>query len=300
MGGVECDGRQLTNSWAPGTFVIFCHIQKTAGMTVQRYLRKRFSPNLARRVIWRATRDARLHRQLVSAAQARTRTDGFFAGHFCFGMHRHLPHPASYMTFLRDPVKRIVSLYTYSASTPGAFYHAVACRRDLGSFVRDSGLMELDNGMVRFLSGSSDDPFINRAPLGTLTERDLERAKNNLESFFFFVGLQERFDESFLLLGKRLGDRRPRYLQLNATAPRRTPAPVDADILHEIEARNALDRSLYDYAREKLDTTLKSELPDLPARLEDLRLRNERYNRRLQPLYHLSMMLRPRASIYKT
>ena len=42
-----------TNRYDADMFLIFCHIQKTAGMTVQRYIRKCLGPTLMTRALWR-------------------------------------------------------------------------------------------------------------------------------------------------------------------------------------------------------------------------------------------------------
>ncbi|SEQ78487.1 Galactose-3-O-sulfotransferase [Loktanella sp. DSM 29012] len=279
----------------PQTFAIFLHIQKTAGITVQTYLRQRFGPGSLRRMAWRLTRDPRLAGDLRTAARARKTKDRMFGGHFCFGIHRDLPAPASYMTYLRDPVARFVSLYTYSRDTPTAYYHSHARDRDLASFVRDSGLLELDNGMVRFIAGSDDgSAFINRTPVGGVDDAMLATAKRNLETAFFFTGIQERFDESFLLLGHLLGDARPRYLRLNTT--RSGAAPVlDPDTLRAIQDRSQMDRALYDFACQRLDAQLAATFDDLEGTLAQFRTANARYNARMAPLHNALASLRPRS-----
>lgn len=267
---------QLFNQYTTDRFVIFLHIQKTAGMTVQRYLRKRFGPSFLRRAIWRLTGNARIKGSLTDAALARTPKDGFFAGHFCFGIHQYLPQPATYMVFLRDPISRVVSLYKHSRDVPEAFYHQHAKDASLHEFVTESGLMELDNGMVRFIAGSDEDPFINRAPVGTVDEAMLETAKANLDRFCFFVGLQEQFDASFLLLAKKFGDDAPKYLKLNE-ARKRSALAISDETIEAIKRSNRFDFELYDYAKQRLETELGKELPDLEQRLTQLEARNAAY-----------------------
>lgn len=284
----------LRNTIDQNTFVIFLHIQKTAGITVQTHLRQHFRPGLLRRASWRLRKDPRLAADIRRAAEARTKRDGYFGGHFCFGIHQHLPKPASYMTFLRDPVKRVVSLYIYSRDNPDAFYHKHAKGRSLLEFVRDSGLQELDNGMVRFIAGDSDSLFINRTPYGEVDEDLLEIAKSNLERYFFFVGLQERFDESFLLLSRDLVIMRPRYLRLNTARPSSKSTPPDAEVIAEIRKRSQMDQRLYDHVAEHFEQRIQAAFPDREAVMVEFAKQNHAYNARMKPLHNFLIRFRPR------
>lgn len=270
------DSSELFNRYQHNRFVIFLHVQKTAGLTVQRYLRERFGPSLIKRTIWRLTRNARLSGAIIEAAKARTIQDGFFAGHFCFGMHRYLPKPATYMVFLRDPVSRIRSLYWYSREAPDAYYHEHAKRVSFHEFVTQSGLMELDNGMVRFLAGSEDDTFINRAPLGSVDRAMLNQAIHNMDRFCFFIGTQEKFNASFLLLAKKLGDPSPRYLTLNE-AKKSRDRKVTEDTVEAIKKSNKYDIELYEYAKQKLNAEIAKEFPNIEQDLIALERRNAAY-----------------------
>lgn len=280
----------LGNNWEPGRFIVFLHIQKTAGSTVQRYLRTQFGPWAGERLRRKVMKDPRNRSTIVDAAKARTASDGYFVGHFCFGMHRFLPHPATYMTFLRDPLARIVSLYSYSRHTPHAYYHKHAKRYDLVGFVRDSGLMEIDNGMVRFLAGSQTDPFLPRVPVGTVDTDMLDRAKDNLSRYFFFCGIMEQFDESFLLLRHKLGDRSSNYLRMNSRA---LPKPdMDASTRKLIEHRIELDRALYDFACKRFAHEVTATFPDMSKQLARFRASNVRYNSRRQLFYKTLQKIR--------
>lgn len=260
---------------------------------MQRYLRKRFGPNLATRILWRVRKDPRTHsKTLAAAAQARTHKDRYFVGHFSFGMHRHLPSPATYLTFLRDPVQRVISLYKYSREHSHAYYHKQARSSGLEEFCLRSGLLELDNGMVRFIRGAKDEDFVNRTPFGLLERDDLETAKRNLDHHFFFLGLQERFDESFLLLAKYLGDRQPRYLRLNEAKSSKKEESIKPEVVDAIRQNNLLDLELYEYAQNRLNRDLAESFVDLEQELSLFEARNAAFNKRVGRLYRLSRLTR--------
>jgi len=272
--------------------VIFVHIQKTAGMTVQRVLRKRFGPSLPVRIYRKLTKDPRYNGDVFTALKSRTAADGFYAGHNCFGIHRHLPKPALYMTFLRDPVSRCISLYEYSKHTPHAFYHKHARNRDLESFLFETGLMECDNGMVRFIAGSETDLFVNRTKFGEIDDQLLETAKRQLDTQFFFLGLQEEFDSAFLLLAKMLGVANPVYLRLNDQSARKQSSDARGgksrtpqEIRDRIAAGQRFDQALYDHAKARFQSDLAHWLPNLDAELDAFRDRNTRYNAMMAKIY---------------
>ncbi len=263
----------------PAHFIIFLHIQKTAGMTMQQALRRRFGPNLASRVLWRLTIDPKRSASLEEAMRARKSPDRFFAGHVCFGAHRFLPQPFLYMTFVRSPVSRIISLYRYSRSTPHAYYHKQANFYDLEGFVFESGLMELDNGQTRMIAGSNEDFFINRRPLGAVDDELLNMAKVNLEKHFFFVGIQERFDESFLLWARKIGWGTPSYLSANLRTDKLAQQGLDLTLVARIAEKNSVDSALYDYCLRRFEEEWAQALPDRDEALAELTARNTRYAR---------------------
>lgn len=291
MVGTNAD---LLNVYSEGSFLIFLHIQKTAGMTLQRYLRNLYGPGTARRLLWRILKDQRTHAATIGdAARSRVMRDRYFLGHFSFGMHQNLPRPATYMTFVRKPVDRLVSLYRYSKHNVHAYYHKQARDADFEDFCFNSGLLELDNGMVRFIMGCDEGQFINRAPFGTLDDCALTKAKRNIDESFFFVGVQERFDESFLLLAKLLGDPAPRYLKLNVAKMGSTMDEVIApEVIKRVQHSHQLDQELYEYCASRLSNELELRFTDLQHDIYELQRRNLSYNRLGEPFSNLSRRFR--------
>lgn len=273
-------------SAAQDPFLIFLHIHKTGGMTLQRMLRRRYGPGL----LGRAARAARFlaspgaHPRLKESFLATCPRDRFVAGHFCYGAHELLPTPSTYVTMLRRPVERLVSLYHHSRLQPAAFYGAQARRFTLEQFLLDCRLMELDNGQLRFILGESDDLFINRTPFGHCTAAMLDRAKDHIDRHFSVVGLLERFDESVLLMRHKLRWSNAYYLRVNeGRAP--GAAPLSPDLYQEVARRNHLDLQLYDHARQRLDLEIDRLGPPFQEELRRFRARNRLFNRALSPLY---------------
>ncbi len=222
---------------------------------------------------------------LEQQLQQKGKTDRYAVGHFCYGVHRFLPQPFTYMTFLREPVARIISLYNYSKTNSTAYYHPQALNQSLEEFALETQLMELDNGQTRFIAGDSEDCFINRTQIGKCSQTLLETAKQNIEAHFSFVGLTDYFDHSVLLLQKMMGWESALYLRRNSTSVK-TRDFVSEDVKRKIAERNFLDVALYRHAENLLIGQLESYgLQDGSASLESFRRENTKFNARIGPLY---------------
>ena len=133
-----------------------------------------------------------------------------------------------FFTFLRNPVDRIVSEYNY-CRTPAHPPHEEFSERfpTLLDFVRDP--RESDKLSRQYL--------FNEVPATA------DDAVAMMASRYVFVGTQERYPASFLLLSAMLGQPAlPRQRVRVATQPRE---PLPADLRSEILARNQMDMAIY-------------------------------------------------------
>lgn len=189
-------------------------------------------------------------------------------GHFFFGLHRRVTRPATYVTLLREPVERVVSLYwhCWQEGRPG----------DLEEFML-RGLRETDNDQTRRISGISP-------PFGECTVEMLERAKCNLTQHFSVVGTTEKFHETLVLLQRYLRWNEapvylPRVVNLNRTKG-------DAPKPHEIcliAKQNEFDLALYKFAENLLKKKISEEGPAFDRNLEEFRSRQAAFLRRYPP-----------------
>jgi hypothetical protein len=90
----------------------------------------------------------------------------------------------------------------------------------------------------------------------------LEKAKDNLQRYFSFVGLSDRFSDGLILLKHLFGWKFSSYSTYRKSRGRPKSASLDPAILAEIERRNQFDRELYEFGtkifveaidRERLD-----------------------------------------------
>jgi hypothetical protein len=198
--------------------------------------------------------------------------------HLAFGLHRQLDGPATYVTMLREPVDRMISLYYFTLQDDYRAIHREA-RESLSSleaFVAGGALLETDNGQVRRLSGQP-------AEFGRCTSEMLELARLNIRDHFALVGLSERFDESLLLMRERFGWGPVFYLREKTTARRParrdlSPATVEAILEH-----NRLDLELYRFAEQLHAELVARAGPDFQAEVQAFGALNAELTRRAGP-----------------
>ena len=175
-------------------------------------------------------------------------------GHMSFGLHTYLPGPSTYITFLRDPVDRVISLYYFVLRTPQHFAHEAVTRAtmSLEDFVTSGVMRQTDNDQTRLLSGVGAE-----AGFGDCTRQMLSKAQENLRTFFDVVGLVERFDETLILLKRTFGWGWPFYVRRNVTKSRPYRKVPPSRVIDLISQRNHLDLELYQYARKIMQKQLQ-------------------------------------------
>lgn len=162
-------------------------------------------------------------------------------GHFAFGLHEYLDRPARYMTMLRDPIQRVLSLYHHMRQ-----FKRIDPEMTVERFVSEPHVQEACNDQTRRLAGEC---VANACDRSTLT-----RAINNMESAIDIVGVTERFDASVLLAKKKFAWTVDiHYVPKLVNVARRTNPSEDLAQIMCIKQHNMLDLELYRYANQLLD-----------------------------------------------
>ena len=216
--------------------IAFVHIEKTGGTTVKFILRN----SLGLRHCDVVTQNPN---GVFSDQELRFAKRVFFnlqsiSGHSLRHPTAHLSGDIQFFTFLRDPVERVVSKYQEARQT--RWWRRKRYRRE--GYKKPS--------FDEFIHKKNNSNVQTKRIAGVV---DLDKAKEEIDNNYFFVGLTERFQESIKALQKlcpyKIDTRyEPLRVARDNTIKREVLNNSAAyDLL--VEA-NAVDIELYDYVRE--------------------------------------------------
>lgn len=193
-------------------------------------------------------------RTVTKVKRGRVKGARVTVGHVPYSVyHEHLPADTLYVTFLREPIDRVLSHYyrqhRKNKRAPERHQHRIETGKDKPG-TRASSIEEaltelrmepIRNLMTRLLC---DDPTPPELP-----DSALDAAKEDL-SRFAFVAIQERFDESLVLLERRIElpvvtYGKSRHVSVGGARPRPSETPdAQRELILE---HNAMDAELYDF-----------------------------------------------------
>ena len=219
--------------------VIFIHVPKAAGTTVNRLIEREYPlfkifsvdpvfSNWSRRHLW-------------SLPPERLKRFRIFKGHMPFGLHKILPQPATYFAVFRDPISRVISAFYFMRNymLHPQYWKFRRLNWQLEDFVRNS---PRDNVQTKMVAGA---PYE-----GLCTPEIFAQAKHNLRNHFSVVGLSERFEDSLALMKIRYGWKLDSYHSFNITRSRPRKRELPQAILDLIADKNSFDIALYQLASE--------------------------------------------------
>ncbi len=231
--------------------LFFLHIPKTGGIAFSHHLQNQFgAQNVCPAKFWP---------EFTDMPHSTRCQYGLISAHLSFDIWRYLDHQPSYLTLLRHPVERVLSMYDFQRHFVGIFgvehnHDEVAAlqrkvqsevARGLLSFLRspdESVRLAVSNAQTLLIAGG------NPRSMPEAVEQDmLEKAKGNLREFAF-VGLTERMQQSLNLLSYSFGWLPRESITLNDTPHRVNRSDLPPDIVELIAEMNRLDLELYRYA----------------------------------------------------
>jgi hypothetical protein len=261
--------------------LIFVHIPKTAGSTLNYIIESHFTPeNSFGTSMTRHHPEGTLDGFMALSPEQRAPIR-LLNGHMGFGLHERLPRSAAYVTILRHPVERVLSHYAYECQEPTSPIHEQlrSGEADLKDFVYYyATAAEADNLQTRILSGNW-----HKRGYGPCSEEMLETAKENIRRHFVLVGLTERFDETYLLLRRHFGWPYTVYIKHNRTRKRLQREELAAEELDYIRQYNRFDLELYEFAARRFEEQVRQQGALFPLELRAFRACNSLYG-----LYHIA------------
>ena len=267
---------------APQT-VFFIHIPKCAGTSFNVTLKQMYSPEETYQID-----NSKYEHSSAEFKQLSSRDKDHLtlvSGHMYYGLYSSMPHQVSHITMLRDPVKRLISLYNYGLQTTSVSWRArmLEEKPTIVDFVRGHYTNTSDNGIARFLSGHD----LAVAAYGHCGPETANQAIANLNNHFCAIGFLEDFDQSMLLFKHVLAwKKQPLYKQRNVTPWFRwgdlkllRASDLTADELEQIEDYVKWDKLVCQAAKEIYSNSL-CQIPNLENELEEFKRENKRYQKK--------------------
>lgn len=243
----------------PEEALIFLHIPKSAGTTVNRLIEGEYplfqifsvDPVFAK---WS-------RRHLRSLPPERLKRFRVFKGHMPFGLHKKLPQPATYFAVFRDPINRVISAFYFGHTylLHPNYWKFRRLKWQLEDFVRNS---RRDNVQTKMVAGAAYEK--------PCTPEIFEQAKQNLLQHFSVVGLSERFEDSLALMKLRYGWKLEAYSSFNITRKRPRKRELPQATLDLIAEKNSFDIALYRLASELFQEALEQNAGGVKVVLQSL------------------------------
>lgn len=240
--------------------IFFLHIPKTGGLTMRRLLDRQY----AGKKTFRYPPQEPIIAIRKLSPERRSRLKCVY-GHFSYGVHRNFQAKPIYITMLRDPLERIISMYYFIRSRPQNKLYMQANRLSFEQFVMSelpSIQMPLRNHQTRMVSGQH--------------QPNLSIAKQNIQKQFAVVGITEMYPESVFMMKKVLGWNNVSYTKKNITKSRPKQTTVSPKIKELIRKNNALDYQLYAFAKKRLMMQIEQLNPQEKQQLARLKQHHAR------------------------
>ena len=238
--------------------IIFLHIPKTAGTTFREIICRQYESYATAKFYPMGKYPHKEFKEFKKDIEKQMRDIKCLIGHICMGWRCHelFPPPSTYITFLRDPVDKVISLYYFILKRPDHLLHNILKSKKMGlaEFVSSGMTSEIDNGQTRALACNG---------------ANLEEAKNNIREKFIIVGFTERFDETLILLKKIFGWENLFYMRGNVNKNRPGKEDTPKEVFDIIRNNNELDIKLYKFAKERFEELVRKQGPSFQ---EDLKM----------------------------
>jgi sulfotransferase famil protein len=238
---------------------LFHHIPKTAGSTFRGILQNLFEPEELCR--------AEIPKELQAEFESGFNDYRLFGGHFSYGAISKYLEDAVWVTFLRNPIERVVSHY-YNHSNieriPNDWKKRLDEMPEWKQYIDDVQGVSLvewinhENQTVNSIACNRqtqaflpDRIRVHVKDWGVYNSEYIELAKKNLREHFSFVGIQEFFDLSLDLFSMTFAlnpiDASSYTTNLNSKKTMEKKYDLDLTTLELVQEKNRMDIELYEY-----------------------------------------------------
>ncbi|MGK7890582.1 MAG: sulfotransferase family 2 domain-containing protein [Leptolyngbyaceae cyanobacterium] len=250
--------------------LIFLHLMKTGGTSLFRLIRQHYPDNVVFHYV--PKKAGKTLQDLQDLGAEKRNQLKFVHGHTQFGFHQHFTQLSRYITLLREPIDRVVSLYYFTHRNPNREVPDDQDYPTIKSYF-ETQRKALNNYQTREIAGAAAADFA----FGECTEELLAIAKQNLEQFLM-VGITERFDASVIVLRQLLNLDTVLYVRANENSDRPLLDELDPSDIDHIANYNQLDQKLYAYANQLLDERIQEMGDKFQAELYLFQQANRQFN----------------------
>jgi len=250
----------MANGMNDGTVLIFLHMPKTGGSTLQGVIQRQYSVDLTYDIDGSGMLALQRSVDYLRSMSGRERNKiTCLKGHMPFGAHRLFNKPSVYVTMLRHPYERAVSEYYFARNTPnhGLYDLVRGGNMSLEAFLDLRKEQGLANIYCRLLGEAFDWGNLADLPV-KVCPGALDVAKRNINEHFSVVGLTECFDASLLMMKNLLNWGDVSYVRRNVTAnkpPRTSYTKQQRKALFDF---TDLDMELYTFAKTNFENLVSS------------------------------------------
>ena len=227
--------------------VIFMHVPKTGGTTLEYLLAKNYTINGVLHINAPALQDN------PYALFKKKDLPHVVMGHhkMCHLLYRFVDRPLVHFIMLRDPVRRVLSYFDYLQTSPNHKLHEKASARILDDFIDAEDMVELSNAQTLRIAGMLRKNKVWRTKIDM--NEAYEIAQQCIAERFSLVGLTERYAEFLIMAKKTLGWNDIYYERRNVSKKKTKPEDVPSDVMERIHERNEYDIKLYEFTQKLFD-----------------------------------------------
>ena len=252
----------------------FLHIPRTAGTTLNNILLQNYEENEV--ISLYTKKDFANYKEITVDYLENIK---LIQGHLLLQSYdppQMYSYDVSVFTFLREPLARVKSEYLFLKQWK--FSHMYEIIQNNNMSFSDYITSELNkvkykgkNFMTRAISGED----MSSLEAG---QKALSKAKTNLEKSFIFFGIQEKFDESLVMLSKVMSLKNIFYERRNVLADtcKETFSARDIEIAAEY---NKLDVDLYTFACDLFHDRVDSGLVVTPGEIQYFKTMNSKFQK---------------------
>jgi len=221
--------------------LIFLHIPKCGGNTFHQILKRQYGDRNTFSI--RVMGDGKVNTEEFKRLSKEEKSKlNLVKGHMDYGLHSHFNRTVEYITFLRNPIDRVISEYRYIKSKKHHSLHDYAMKHSLLSYVKNYDISH--NIQIKYISGIRGNE-----------ESMLNTAIENLNTHFPVVGLLEYYDESLVMMRQYFKWQIPFYKRQNVTNSK-GKNEVSLDEREIIAKYNKGDIKLYNMCKERFEQSI--------------------------------------------